>query len=96
VSPWAYFPDGSANIGDPAFADVLVRESEHDIRECSGCGADFAGIGVLVRGGVIQQVQASTEGLPAADVSVYIEGQLFPYPEWDDHSMRMESRERHC
>jgi hypothetical protein len=97
VPPWVYFPGGNGNIGDPAFTDVLVRESEYDIRECPSCGAEFAGIAVLIRGGVIKEVQAYTEGLPAADVSVYCEGQLRPCPEWDDHSMRMvyQSRELH-
>lgn len=95
VGAWVYFPDGGGNIGDPAFTDVLVRESEYDIRDCPGCGAEFAGIGVLIRGGVIQKVQVYTEGLPAAEVSVYCDGQLRPRPDWDDHSMRMvhDSRE---
>lgn len=94
VPPWVYFPDGGGNIGDPAFTDVVVRESEHDIRECLGCGAEFAGIGVLIQGGVIKEVKAYTEGLPAAEVSVHFEGQLRPCPEWDDHSMRMVNESR--
>ncbi len=35
VPAWAYFLGGDANIGDPSFADLLVRESEYAIRACA-------------------------------------------------------------
>jgi hypothetical protein len=94
VQPWVYFADGTGNLGDPAFADLFVRESEHDIRHCRSCGSDFLGIGVVIRGGVICEVRAYDGGLPAAEVSIYREGELHPRPEWDDHPMRYATHPR--
>ena len=37
VPAWVYFRGGSANIGDPSFPDLVIRESEYDIRACLAC-----------------------------------------------------------
>jgi hypothetical protein len=90
VPAWAYFADGSGNIGDPAFRDVLVREWEIGLTQCRACHVPFEGIGVEIRGGVIREVRAFTNGLPNAEVSLILpDGSLVPQPDWDDHPMRV-------
>jgi hypothetical protein len=58
VPPWAYFRDESANIGDPLFADLIVRESEFDIRACLACGRSFGGIAIVIKAGRLAEVRA--------------------------------------
>jgi len=89
VPAWCYFPDGSGgNIGDPAYADLLIRESELFGQRCSGCGHGFVDVGVVIRGGVIHEVRAFTEEVAACEVSLIgREGEVTPKPEWDNHPM---------
>ena len=86
VPTWAYFQDGSANIGDPVHGDLVVREY-HEINRCRTCSCEIDGIGVVIRGGVIREfrVFGSLDGLPAGSVSVYgSDGELKACPELDD------------
>jgi hypothetical protein len=89
VPAWSYFKHGVAgNIGDPTYADLLLRESEFNIAACDRCGHRFPGIGIIVRGGIIREVRVFQEWLPACDVGVIEgDGQVTTKPEWDDHPM---------
>ena len=89
IHAWAYFLSSqTANVGDPNIGDVLVRESEFGIRGCGCCGHAFHGIGVLIRGGVIQHVQIFEHPLPASAISlINADGSLQPRPDWDDRPM---------
>jgi hypothetical protein len=86
---WSYFKHTAAgNIGDPAYADVLLRESEFATTACPECGHRFAGIGVLVRAGIIQEVRLFEQGLADCDCSVIeSDGSFTPKPEWDNYPM---------
>ena len=83
VPAWRYFDDGTANVGDPREGDVLVRESEYDIRQCGRCGWAFGGIGVVIRAGLIEAVAAYPEWPSGAGVFVIgASGELIPRPDF--------------
>lgn len=88
IPAWTYFSNGAGNIGDPAMRDLLVREWEMSLAKCPTCRTAVEGIAVVIREGVIREVRAYTNGLPAADVSIILpDGSLVPRPGWDDHPM---------
>ena len=51
VPAWSYFRGEDANIGDPSFSDLIVRESEFEIRSCHACNLRIDGIAVLIARG---------------------------------------------
>jgi hypothetical protein len=88
VLAWRYFHDGTANIGDPRDADVVVREGEFEISRCPGCGWAFGGIGVVIRDGRIEAVQVFPKWPPGVDIFVVgPAGELVPRPDWYDRPM---------
>jgi hypothetical protein len=90
VPAWAYFRDGSANVGDPSFPNLVIRESEYGIRACRGCRHRIEGLGVVIVGGVIAEVRVDEEpgGILECDViTLDSNGVQTPRPEWDDHPM---------
>jgi ribosomal protein S27AE len=104
VPIWTYFKWGGANVGDPKYDNLVIRESERELRSCHRCGFEFAGIAVHIEGGRIASVQLHTSGLPAAEISIVNvctsdlhdaeisiinpDGTLTPMPDWDDHPMQ--------
>jgi hypothetical protein len=63
--------------------DLLLRESEFDIRECKHCLWAFGGIGILIRAGRIEAIRAFPEWPQGADVfAVSTNGELIPQPDW--------------
>jgi hypothetical protein len=90
VPAWAYFRDGSANIGDPSFASLVIRESEYGIRACPGCRHRIEGVAAVIVGGTIAEVRVyeGLGSLPPCDiVTVDQNGVHTPTPEWDNHPM---------
>ena len=89
VPAWCYFLGGTGgNLGDPAYADLLIRESELFGQRCPNCGHGFVDVGVVIRGGVIHEVRAFMEEVAASEVSlIEREREVTPKPEWDNHPM---------
>ena len=90
VPPWAYFRDGSANIGDPSFADVVIRETEYDIRACQACSQRIEGVAVVISRGIIAEVRVyqGIGSLPECDViTVDSTGLETARPEWQGRLM---------
>ena len=56
VPAWSYFTDNSANIGDPSFCNLVVRESELESGTCSKCGYVGPDVALEVRAGIIVSV----------------------------------------
>jgi hypothetical protein len=90
VPAWAYFRDGSANVGDPSVADLVIRESEFDIRACPACSQRIEGIAVVIIRGIIAQVRVyqTIWSLPECEVmTVDSNGLETARPEWQDRLM---------
>jgi hypothetical protein len=89
VPPWVYFKGhNSANIGDPQYANLIVRELEFDTRVCGNCNVPFGGFAISISAGVIASAGTSF-GIPdnVDIVLVNPNGSLTPMPEWNDHAM---------
>lgn len=86
---WSYFRRGGGNIGDPNYFNVLVRAAEYyGLRQCRSCDYQFAGIGIRIEDGIIQDVRVYEDGLPDSEISIINDDDtLTPMPDWDDHSM---------
>lgn len=101
IQPWTYFAEGryreEANIGDPAFENVLTQdftsfvwEDPARARPCHSCGTLLQGALVVIHGGIIQRVWVYRPGEIESIVQDYIveaDGTIKPMPEWDDHPM---------
>lgn len=89
VPAWSYFEGHrSANIGDAQFCDVLIRETELDLRTCQSCNHRHAGIAVSIRAGTIESVKAFEFELPNADISIIHQTDGWsPQAGWNDHAM---------
>ena len=88
IHPWKYFDDDTCNIGDPTFADVIVRECEIAIQECASCGLEFSGIGIVIRGGVIESLNLQVEWPEGVETFVINPNdELVPQPEWTTRPM---------
>ena len=90
VPAWAYFRSGSANIGDPSFANLIIRESEWDIRACNACRHPIEGIAVVIHRGIITEVRVyeTIGSLPeCSEITVDSDGLETPRPEWQNHLM---------
>ncbi len=88
VPAWSYFQGGTrGNIGDPTYADLLIREDELFGQKCTNCEHGFVDVGVYIRGGVIREVRAFPEEVATCAVSLLgREGEVIPKPElWDDY-----------
>lgn len=88
VPAWSYFQGGTGgNIGNPTYADLLIREDELFGQRCPNCEHGFVDVGVYIRGGVIHEVRALTEEVAPCDVSLLGRGgEVIPKPElWDDY-----------
>jgi hypothetical protein len=88
VLAWRYFHDGTANMGDPLDANVVVRESEFEIDRCDNCGCYFGGIGVVIQGGRVEAVRVFQEW--PAEIEVFVVGPGGAWvarPEWTDRPM---------
>jgi hypothetical protein len=87
---WACFRGNSANIGDPSFPDLVVRESEYDIRACHACSHRIEGIAVVITRGTVAEIRVyeTIGSLPECNViTVDANGLQTPWPEWDNHLM---------
>lgn len=90
VPAWRYFDDGTANIGDPRDGNVVIREGEFEISRCLKCSWAFGAIGILVRDGRIDGVQAFPDWPSGVEVIVVGAcGQLIPRPDWTDRPMAL-------
>ena len=90
VPAWTYFRSGSANIGDPAFPDLVIRESEYDIRACHACRYRIEGIAVVIIRGIIAEVRVyeTIGSLPeCSEITIDSNGLEAPRPEWQNHLM---------
>lgn len=89
VPPWSYFWGGTGgNIGDPMYTDLLIREDELFGQRCPNCEHGFVDVGVIIRGGIIQEVRAFPEEVSSCEISLIgREGEITPKPEWDNHPM---------
>ena len=90
IPAWAYFRDGSANIGDPSIPNLIVRESEYVIRACLACSHQIDGIALRIKQGIIAEVRVyeATGSLPDCDViTVDSNGRETARPEWQDQPM---------
>ena len=91
ISPWAYFSDGGANIGDPAFTTLDVTDVGHWTREdCVNCGHPIGGGVVEINLGRITDARLYTMGEYPDHADVFmknVDGKLVSMTEWYDHSM---------
>jgi hypothetical protein len=103
IRPWTYFAHGryleEANIGDPAYTDLIVRDSGWNFYwvdpaqkpRCQHCSTSIEGAAVEIRDGVIRRAWIYTQGelgeVPADHNLILENGQLQPMPEWDDREI---------
>ena len=70
IPAWSYFTDGSANIGDPADCNLIVRESELDSDSCEQCGYSGPGVAIQIVDGVIVSVMPRDDILDDVEIVV--------------------------
>ena len=85
VPVWTYFASGgSANIGDPAYNNLVILESELDSNSCSHCSFSGGGIGLEIVNGKITSVTIRDD--ISEDVEITIvnpDGSHGPMPDID-------------
>ncbi len=70
VPPWSYFTDDTANIGDPSFSDLIVRESELESDTCGKCGYAGPDVALEIRGRIILSVMPRTDLLADCEIII--------------------------
>jgi hypothetical protein len=87
---WTLFPDGGANIGDPAIRRLIYADSYswRSIcgRKCAGCGAEFGAVAVEVEDLRITSASIIASGSPlmVAQYHVYqADGSWLPMEDHD-------------
>ena len=81
---WSYFTDNSANIGDPSFYNLIVRESEMEIGACGKCGHAGPDVALEISDGIIVSVMPRDELVPDCEILIVNrDGTLIPMPNID-------------
>ena len=94
---WTYFDRRGGNIGDPAFADVIARDTtefywttQAERRTCRSCQRPLDGAAIEIRGGVIVGSWIYRDSELDNDVDFYVvepDGRRTPKPEWNNRPM---------
>lgn len=102
IRAWVYFNlkpfNDVANIGDPAYTDLIVcdrwyyaGENPNARRLCTQCGTPHDGAAVEIRGGIIRRAWVFVPGELGETETNYLlikaDGSLEPKSEWDNHVM---------
>lgn len=90
IPAWIYFPDGEANIGDPAIVNLVLTDvGSWGWIPCQKCGFPIGGAATKIENGIITQAWLFAEGEFDTDIySIEPDGTLTPKPEWAKHSMQ--------
>jgi hypothetical protein len=84
VPAWSYFTDNSANIGDPSFCNLVVRESELESDACGKCGYAGPDIALDIRDGIIVSVMPRNDLVSDCEILIVNpDGTQIPMPDID-------------
>jgi len=88
IPAWTYFADNEANIGDPAFVNLITTDvGSWSWIHCPRCAFPTGGAAVRIENGIITQAWLFAKGEFDTNTDIYLiepEGTLTPKPDWAD------------
>ena len=94
ISPWTFFNNTvDANIGDPAFQDLIIKDTGPFFQQkvsCKSYSNEINGAVIEIASGRIRNARVYLAGEFDRDVTFYTiegDGLLKPRPDWNDHRM---------